>query len=161
MWDAYVTPSAWHGVTKAVCGNCSVGTAPDIVVVTNYRQIDAREFRPSFMRATPQSFRCPLPDYHERFDIGDRIGFRRGSFWCGSPPASGGAIDTMSGFVGQKRRAVTPQNRPRIRSAQSPEDRAPSNLGCVPTSRGNPGESLRENPPNPKGCWAISHSFNL
>ena len=28
MWDAYLTPSAWHGVTTAVFGNCSVGFAP-------------------------------------------------------------------------------------------------------------------------------------
>ena len=28
MWDAYLTPSAWHGVTTAVFGNCGVGFAP-------------------------------------------------------------------------------------------------------------------------------------
>jgi N-acyl-D-aspartate/D-glutamate deacylase len=27
-WDARVTPSAWHGVTTAVMGNCGVGFAP-------------------------------------------------------------------------------------------------------------------------------------
>jgi N-acyl-D-aspartate/D-glutamate deacylase len=27
-WDAELTPSAWHGVTTAVFGNCSVGFAP-------------------------------------------------------------------------------------------------------------------------------------
>ena len=27
-WDAYLTPSCWHGVTTAVMGNCGVGFAP-------------------------------------------------------------------------------------------------------------------------------------
>src|SRR5690606_670567 len=27
-WDTELTPSAWHGVTTAVFGNCSVGFAP-------------------------------------------------------------------------------------------------------------------------------------
>lgn len=27
-WDAYLTPSSWHGVTTAVMGNCGVGFAP-------------------------------------------------------------------------------------------------------------------------------------
>jgi len=27
-WDSYLTPSAWHGVTTAVFGNCGVGFAP-------------------------------------------------------------------------------------------------------------------------------------
>lgn len=27
-WDSYLTPSAWHGVTTAVMGNCGVGFAP-------------------------------------------------------------------------------------------------------------------------------------
>lgn len=27
-WDAYLTPSSWHGVTSAVMGNCGVGIAP-------------------------------------------------------------------------------------------------------------------------------------
>lgn len=27
-WDAYMTPSSWHGVTTAVMGNCGVGFAP-------------------------------------------------------------------------------------------------------------------------------------
>ncbi len=28
MWDSYLAPSAWHGVTTAVMGNCGVGFAP-------------------------------------------------------------------------------------------------------------------------------------
>ena len=27
-WDAFMTPSSWHGVTTAVMGNCGVGFAP-------------------------------------------------------------------------------------------------------------------------------------
>ena len=27
-WDHHLTPSAWHGVTTAVMGNCGVGFAP-------------------------------------------------------------------------------------------------------------------------------------
>ncbi len=27
-WDAYLTPSSWHGVTTTVFGNCGVGVAP-------------------------------------------------------------------------------------------------------------------------------------
>jgi N-acyl-D-aspartate/D-glutamate deacylase len=28
VWDSHLTPSAWHGVTTAVMGNCGVGFAP-------------------------------------------------------------------------------------------------------------------------------------
>jgi N-acyl-D-aspartate/D-glutamate deacylase len=28
VWDSYLAPSAWHGVTTAVMGNCGVGFAP-------------------------------------------------------------------------------------------------------------------------------------
>jgi N-acyl-D-amino-acid deacylase len=28
VWDTALTPSSWHGVTTAVCGNCGVGFAP-------------------------------------------------------------------------------------------------------------------------------------
>jgi N-acyl-D-amino-acid deacylase len=28
IWDSYLTPSCWHGVTTAVMGNCGVGFAP-------------------------------------------------------------------------------------------------------------------------------------
>src|SRR6056297_596601 len=28
VWDAHTAPSAWHGVTTAVMGNCGVGFAP-------------------------------------------------------------------------------------------------------------------------------------
>jgi N-acyl-D-aspartate/D-glutamate deacylase len=30
-WDAFMTPSSWHGVTTAVMGNCGVGFAPSRV----------------------------------------------------------------------------------------------------------------------------------
>ncbi len=28
VWDAHLAPSAWHGVTSVVVGNCGVGFAP-------------------------------------------------------------------------------------------------------------------------------------
>jgi len=28
VWDSHLTPSAWHGVTSAIIGNCGVGFAP-------------------------------------------------------------------------------------------------------------------------------------
>jgi len=28
VWDKHTAPSAWHGVTTAVMGNCGVGFAP-------------------------------------------------------------------------------------------------------------------------------------
>src|SRR5882724_7827041 len=28
VWDSHMAPSAWHGVTTAVMGNCGVGFAP-------------------------------------------------------------------------------------------------------------------------------------
>ncbi len=28
VWDSHLAPSAWHGVTTAVMGNCGVGFAP-------------------------------------------------------------------------------------------------------------------------------------
>ncbi len=36
MWDSFLTPSSWHGVTTAVFGNCGVGFAPVIAGSEKY-----------------------------------------------------------------------------------------------------------------------------
>ena len=49
-WDGEVTPSAWHGVTSVVMGNCGVGIAP---CLPGAREIAMRD--PSTSRPSPST----------------------------------------------------------------------------------------------------------